>query len=370
MSEFQYYEFQTVDRPLTDEEQSDIRKLSSRVALTANQAIFTYQYGDFRGDCEQVLAQYFDAMLYLANWGTKQLMFRIPKTLIDLEQMEPYCVKDWISYVTEGEYVILDILFYEEGGEFWVEGEGWLSSLVSLRDDIMAQDYRMVYLAWLRAIMLGGMDDDDDICEPPVPPGLRKLSKPLLDFVELFDVDKHLLQVAVKSSSDREVISDDMLRQAITKLTREECNAFLLRLAHGEPRLPIEINRRLHELIGISQPQSQQPRTIRQLLEAADQECERERKRLAEEAEAKRIQELEELAEQEAQIWQDIDALIEKKQSKPYDEAIQLLVKLQELSVYKGQEATFQDKVNQMYEQYSRRPGLLRRLRDSDLHQQ
>ena len=87
-------------------------QLRSEVALTANQAIFTYQYGDFRGDCEQVLAQYFDAMLYLANWGTKQLMFRIPKTLIDLEQMEPYCVKDWISYVTEGEYVILDILFY------------------------------------------------------------------------------------------------------------------------------------------------------------------------------------------------------------------------------------------------------------------
>lgn len=365
MSEFQYYEFQTIDRPLTDEEQADIRTLSSRVALTPNQAIFTYSFGDFRGDYEQVLTQYFDAMLYLANWGTKQLMFRIPKSLIDLEQIKPYCIENWISYSVKGEYVILNLLFYEEGGEFWVEGEGWLSSLVNLRDDIMAEDYRALYLAWLRAIMLEDMDDET--CEPPIPSGLRELSKPLHDFVELFDVDKHLLQVAAQSSADREVISSDMISQAIAKLSREECNEFLLRLAQGEPRLSIEINRRLREVIDLPQPQNQQRRTIEQLIEAADQERERERIRLAQEAEAKRIQELEALAQQEDQIWQDIDVLIEKKQSKPYDQAIQLLVKLQELSVYKGQEDAFQERINQMYEQYSRRPGLLRRLREADL---
>lgn len=34
MSEYQYYEFQTIDRPLTEDEQAEISKLSSRVALT------------------------------------------------------------------------------------------------------------------------------------------------------------------------------------------------------------------------------------------------------------------------------------------------------------------------------------------------
>ena len=367
MSEFQYYEFQTIDKLLTDEEQAAISQLSSRVALTANQAVFTYQFGDFRGDPKQVLTKYFDAMLYLANWGTKQLMFRIPKSLIELEQVQPYCVEHYISYSVTGEYVVLDMGFYEEEGEFWVEGEGWLSSLVRLRDDIIAGDYRVLYLAWLRTIMLEDMDDDT--CEPPTPPGLRKLSKPLLDFVELFDVDKHLLQVAAKSSSEREVISDDVLHQAIAKLPREECNAFLLRLAHGEPHLSAELNRRLLEFIGVSQPENQQRRTIGQLFEAANQEREREERRLAQEAEAKRIRELEELAKQEHQIWQDIDVLIQKKQSKPYDEAVQLLVKLQELAVYKEQEAVFQERLNQICEQYSRRHGLLRRLREADLYQ-
>lgn len=67
MSEYQYYEFQAIDRPLTPEQQDQIRKLSSRVRPTATQAVFTYSYGDFRGDPLKVLEQHFDAMLYVAN---------------------------------------------------------------------------------------------------------------------------------------------------------------------------------------------------------------------------------------------------------------------------------------------------------------
>ena len=68
MSEYQYYEFQILDRPLTDEEQEVISNISSRVQLSRHQAIFTYSYGDFRGDPEQVLVQYFVAMFDMANW--------------------------------------------------------------------------------------------------------------------------------------------------------------------------------------------------------------------------------------------------------------------------------------------------------------
>lgn len=79
MSEYQYYEFQTIDRPLTAKEQAEIKKLSSRVQLTPTQAIFLYNYGDFRSNPEKVLTQYFDVMFYIANWGTWRLMFRFLK---------------------------------------------------------------------------------------------------------------------------------------------------------------------------------------------------------------------------------------------------------------------------------------------------
>jgi hypothetical protein len=62
MSEYQYYEFQTIDRPLIKAEQQAVSLLSSRVQLSSTRAIFTYSYGDFRGDPKELLVQYFDAM--------------------------------------------------------------------------------------------------------------------------------------------------------------------------------------------------------------------------------------------------------------------------------------------------------------------
>lgn len=63
MSEYQYYEFQAIDRPLTPEEQGYVRTLSRRVEPTPVQAIFTYSYGNFRGDPLDLLETHFDAML-------------------------------------------------------------------------------------------------------------------------------------------------------------------------------------------------------------------------------------------------------------------------------------------------------------------
>jgi hypothetical protein len=36
MSEYQYYEFQTIDRPLTEAEQAEVEELSSHIDVTAS----------------------------------------------------------------------------------------------------------------------------------------------------------------------------------------------------------------------------------------------------------------------------------------------------------------------------------------------
>ena len=150
MSEYEYYEFQVIDRPLHESEQAEISRLSRRVALTPNQAVFTYSYGDFPSNPITVLTKYFDAMLYLANWGTKQLVFRFPRSLVDAETLAPYCFPDVISTSVTKKAVLLDICFDEEGGGYWIEGEGWLSALIPLRQDILRGDFRVLYLAWLK----------------------------------------------------------------------------------------------------------------------------------------------------------------------------------------------------------------------------
>jgi len=367
MSEYQYYEFQSIDRPLTREEQAEISQLSSRVELSSTRAVFTYQYGDFHGDPEKVLAKYFDAMLYLANWGTKQLMFRFPKPLIDLKQVQPYCVEDVISFSTAGKYAILNIEFREEEGGFWVDGEGVLDSLVELRGDILRGDYRTLYLAWLKATESEAIETEE---EPPVPPGLQTLSPALRDFVRLFEIDDHLINVAAQASGQWEAAPDEAraLREAIAKLAREECDAYLLRLVQGEPHLDVEVRARLREFIGSSpRPESGPRRKAKQLLKAAEQERRAEEKRQAEEAEAKRIAELEALFQRQQQTWQVVEELIRKSNSSAYQEAAELLAKLKQAAALKGQEADFHTRLSELRERYKTRPALMARLREARL---
>jgi len=366
MSEYQFFDFQTIDRPLTEEEQAEIHKLSSRVALTPIQAVFTYQFGDFHGRPEKVLEQYFDAMLYLANWGSRRLMFRFPKSLVDLSQVQPYEVEDVVEFRETAAHVVLDINFLEEGVVFWVEGEGRLSSLIRLRDDILRHDYRVLYLAWLKAISMNLLSESER--EPPVPPGLRSLSSALRNFVDLFEIDKHLLAVAAKVSGEQSKVSEPDLRQAISHLSREECEEYLLRLAQGEPHLSIALNSRLHQPQSSTYSPGTTRRTVKHLLAAAEREREDEKRQRALEAERKRIQELEALARHEGAAWQEVEQLVQKPSAKTYEQAVQLLSQLHEVAARQKQEAIFQQRLNRIYTRYKTRHSLIEKLRAAGLH--
>lgn len=370
MSEYQYYEFQAIDRPLTQEERAAICELSSRVKPTATSASFTYSYGNFRGDPKQVLARYFDIMYYITNWGTQQLMFRFPTSLINRETIELYCIDNYISLSFAGDWAILDWEFsQEEGFNDWIEGEGILSELIGLRQEILQQDYRGLYLAWLKAIDLseGYIDIDKTQLEPPLPPGLGQLSADQKAFTEIFELDEHLLNVACASSGKLTTISKQTWQQAISQLSASEREDFLLRLAKGEHNLSAKFKQKLSQLIPTSPASNQPRRTIQELLEAAAEEGKKAEKRRQQEAEAKRIEELQTLAKREAQVWQQVESLIQKAQSKSYDEAVKLLVKLRDLAEYQNQLAVFQERLNRIYEQYSNRSGLKRRLQEVGL---
>ncbi|MGW0517128.1 hypothetical protein [Crossiella sp. NPDC003009] len=79
MSEYQYYEFLALDQPLTEEQMIELRSLSTRAEITPTSFTNSYQWGSFRGDPAAMVQDYFDAFLCLANWGTRQLMFRLPR---------------------------------------------------------------------------------------------------------------------------------------------------------------------------------------------------------------------------------------------------------------------------------------------------
>ena len=53
MSEYQYYEFQAVDRPLTQEQMSELRAYSSRAQITPSSFVNVYHWGSFKGNPEK-----------------------------------------------------------------------------------------------------------------------------------------------------------------------------------------------------------------------------------------------------------------------------------------------------------------------------
>ena len=152
MSEYQYYEWQTVDRLLTDAEQKAVQNLSSHIEVSSSRAVVTYSYGDFKHEPRTVLARFFDAHLYLANWGSRRLLFRFPAGIVSRDALELYCVPDRITFGSVSGFDILDMDLSEEEGGDWIEGEGSLSGLLSLRSDIIQGDHRSLYLAWLKAM--------------------------------------------------------------------------------------------------------------------------------------------------------------------------------------------------------------------------
>jgi hypothetical protein len=386
MSEYQYYEFQSVDRRLTQSEQEALSQLSSRAQISSNRAIFVYNYGDLPGNEKQLLVKYFDAMFYIANWGSLQLMFRFPKGLIDVELMQKYCIEDIVEVSEINNFVILEISINEEEGfDGWIEGEGNLSSLIGLRQEILQGDYRLLYLAWLKGITyLDELDDEDEDerdddeendekndeeegLEPPVPPNFGKLSSSLQAFIDIFEVDEHLLKAAISASVTKPSIPESSITEAIKKLDRSEVDTFLLRLLKGESNLSIELGKKLSAMIEVKQDENPGKRTIRQLLASAEKEEKQEEYRREQEAKSARIRELEALAKRETAAWEDIDALIQKGTSKSYDEVVPLLLKLRDLADYQKQQIKFLTRLQQLHNKYSGRSGLKRRLVKVDL---
>lgn len=168
MSEFQYYEFVAIDRPLSAAAQSKLRAITSRATITSTQLVNTYQWGDFKGDPHALVAKYFDAFLYYANWGTRRLILRVPTARLDTKVVRQYCPilesrsrrNSGVATVTIVDaHLVIDLWSEDESGDDWGDPDpGLLCVLVPIRNELMAGDYRALYLAWRLRVQAGEID--------------------------------------------------------------------------------------------------------------------------------------------------------------------------------------------------------------------
>jgi hypothetical protein len=363
MSEYQYHEWQTLERPLAAAEQKAVNELSSHIDVTSTQASVTYNWSSFRHDPINVLARYFDAYLYLANWGTRRLAFRFPKELVDVVAIETFCDEYHTNIKTVGDVQILEFdMDEEEGSDEWIDERGLLSTLARLRDDILQGDYRTLYLAWLKAMTLesGGYDEDEDDPdnffnepEPPLPAGLKHPTPPLNAFMDFFEIDPFLVAAAAELSPSLSPAQQADFAPLISRLTRQECDEFLLKIVNTEPGAIAALRKKLSSFEKPKPSIQNNPRTFGDLLRTAEKIRQAEFNRQAEERRNKHIAEMQELAKREAQTWKDVENTLKGGYTASnYDYATTLLDKLQQLAEFQGTQSNFDVRLRALVEEY------------------
>jgi hypothetical protein len=230
MSEYQYYEFQTVDRPLTDRQLRELREISTRAAITRTRFSKYYTYGDLNANPRDLLVRYFDASLYFAHWHIVEVAFRFPKAVIDGRSLRRYRAGPSLDIRSVGSDVIIAMSAEHEDFDTEDDGQGWLSSLVPLRGEIASADERALYLAWLLGVQQGEIDDG--ATEPARPDGLGTPSPALESFIDIMGIDRDLVAAAVEGDPQTSAVPPAReIDRWIAALDEHERVALLSRVA-------------------------------------------------------------------------------------------------------------------------------------------
>jgi hypothetical protein len=378
MSEYQYFEFLAIDRPLTAKEMAKLRCYSTRARITTTSFINEYHWGDFKGDADKWMELYFDAFMHVACWGTRIFKLRLPASVLSPQMVAKFCAGDSFDLVHGGGRTVLTFTSEQDGGGDWEAPEGWLSTLTSLRPELAWGDLRCLYLGWLLGVQNEEVDPDSQ--EPAVPAGLGQLSDSLLSLVDFLRLDQDLLAVAAQASPTKitRVRDRGEIKALIKKMPAKDKDEFLTRLALGEGAAAVgaEVIRKLNaEDRPRLQLSGMQPlRCVKEIMRAAEEHrrcrLELEAKRTAEEASRRQRTEalaranyLDRIAAGAAGLWKKVDELIGVGQPKSYDQAVKLLVDLKDLDSRKGNIADFRTRVEALIAVHARKGRLLERIR-------
>jgi hypothetical protein len=375
MSEYQHYEFMTIDQPLTKTQLDAVNALSSHIEASSTHALIVYHWGDFKHDPIDVLQKFFDGFLYWANWGSPQLAFRFPRGILPINLTDGFDLDDFVKFTRYKEYDILDIQFGElEGPDEWTEYD--LGSLIPIRDELMEGDLRSLYIVWLAAQnMMGGYDEDEDEGEdegdmsvPPVPPGFGALTEAQQELTALLQVPDELLVAAARHSSAGKLAvssTDENIAAWVKLLPADRGNEYLMRLAQNEPGLSRlflrELRERSQDKTRATLPTGERVTYATLLAESATVKAQMERKR-REQEEAARHRHLQDIHDHQDDYWHQVDMAAVRGSGTGYDEAVRILIELREVADHFKENQAFQARFRVWVQSHLRRPAFIKRL--------
>jgi hypothetical protein len=374
MSEYQRYEFMTIDRPLTRVQLDAVNALSSHIEASSTHALIVYHYGDFKHDPIDVLHKYFDAFLYWANWGSPQMAFRFPHGILPVDLIDGYDLDDFVTFTRYRDFDILDIEFGEmEAPDEWIDYE--LGSLIALRDELMEGDLRALYIVWLAGQqMIEGYNEEEDdeeedyeISVPPVPPVFGTLTAAQQVLAELLRVPHELLVATAQHSKAVVSSTGDDFTGWVNLLPPDRQNDYLVRLAYNEPGLSRLLVRELRELgqdmTRVTPPTGEHVTYSRLLAESKAIRARLEREKREQEQLA-RQRHLQDIHDHQDDYWHQVDLAVTRGTGPGYDEAVRVLIELREAAEQFKETREFQERFCTWVRAHLRRPAFVKRLQD------
>ena len=379
MSEYQYYEFLAIDRPLTEDEMDDLRSLSTRATITPVSFTNEYNWGDFKGNPDTLMERYFDAHVYVANWMTAVFMVRLPIDALSEDTVKAVDTPDMLDiYATKTHWIITwSLIESEDYDRFGMEdGHGWMASLSPVRDELLRGDFRSLYIGWLAAAR--GLLEDDEL-EPPFIEGMGNITAAQKALAEFLEVDPDLLLSAgmgrpAAQSSD---ISKEKMDKWIHALPKEEVTLILEQLLKGKGQ---QAERSIRNKFAAWQ-RSLKPekadaplRSVGELRQSAERINQARLKKVKQEREQKEIKRQEEhkaylktLSGNFPRAWKSVREPVERGTGRGYDEACRILVDIAESYDLFSTRKQFREELKRFMADYMRKKALIQRLMDADI---
>ncbi|MGH6626341.1 MAG: hypothetical protein ACRECD_07340 [Burkholderiaceae bacterium] len=384
MSEYQYYEFAAIDRPLTRAEMAELRAVSTRADITPSGFVNHYEWGNLKADPADWMRRYFDAFVYTANWCSCRLALRVPLTTFHKAELKLFATRHALTIEAGDDHWIIDWSLDESENydRFGMEdGSGWMRRLAPLRDELLRGDLRPLYLGWLAGAASGELRDD--ALEPEVPPGLSELSPPQQTLVEFLEIDPDMLAAAMAGSaraSQADAAQADRIDAWLGEWPRDEMVAVLKLIARGQGHEAERQVRSRHAAWLKAQRPSVAPtaqrRSVAELRELAksasgvrlDREA---RERAKQEAERRRQREayLRLLMANLDERWEAIDAQAQRGSASGYEQAVRALADLAEGYALTSSRKEFERALRRLLVRHATRGALMRRLTEAGLWQ-
>jgi len=319
------------------------------------------------------MERWFDLHLYLANWGSRRLMIRLPTRMVNRHFIDTFLKEvDCAELRSVGENLILDIGLDEVESEDMEDGSGWLAALTPLRAEVLAGDLRLFYLLWLTAVEADRFEAD----EPEPMPGIGPMTAALEAFTAFFGIDPDLVHAAAERPAIviPSVSTSADVGKILLAMTDSEKTEILARLYDGDTHVALELRAKVRDRMTVEADAPPvvartagelraRARTVGRAREhAAAEKLAAERKRRLEEAEKARRVRLDAIARRGESVWREVEAEIERRNATGYDKAAGLLLDLRAVAEEGGAMPDFDKRLRAIRERHARKQQFVVRL--------